>query len=289
MTEANAPRQPSAVVRGRMILLILILVPELLALVPWVLYSALSAMAFDAGFSWSVVLWMGAFWAYPALIVICGSIAFILNSKERLGLALITMILPPIVSWGGSLVLLNIAIRPTASTISAIDSIRFEEICSTLKIEVYKTVSGVRALFVDPPVDFNFAWLDRLEFTERRSSWNPDKGPYERIRRKGDSKPAPGQLFDHTIDRVNDMQARYSVLVRGLPGSDTAISFQETRIIDNQTQELLAVFRTGYRSDTQVTCPKQLSRDPSGYMIVAYVLGLADETVSREMSKELGR
>src|SRR5437667_9117210 len=115
VTEANAPRQPSAVVRGGMILLILILVPELLALVPWVLYSALSAMAFDAGFSWSVVLWMGAFWAYPALIVICGSIAFILNSKERLGLALITMILPPIVSWGGSLVLLNIAIRPTAS------------------------------------------------------------------------------------------------------------------------------------------------------------------------------
>lgn len=294
--DLSASRASNPIAREGKILLILILIPELLALIPWTAYSALSAMVFDAGFSSKVakvVFWMYPFWAYPALIGICGSIAFTLNGKGRLGLALMTMILPPIVSWGGFLGMLSYAgsdsaAKPAMSTASIVDSKRFEEICGSLKIKIYKTVSGARTLFVDPPRPFNFEWLDRLEFTERRSSWNTDKGAYERIRRRGDSKRAPGQSFDHTIDHVNDMQARYSVLVRSSPKSGGSISVWETRIIDNQTQEVLAGFEEGYRSDTQTRCPRHFNRDPSGYKIVAYVLGLADETASKEVRKELG-
>jgi hypothetical protein len=94
------------------ILLIPLLILESLLLIPWVVLSAISGMGFDAGFSWTVVLLMVPFWAFPLLLIVGATAAFILNGKGRLGMALLAMIAPSIVSWCYFLALVGSASTP---------------------------------------------------------------------------------------------------------------------------------------------------------------------------------
>jgi hypothetical protein len=82
------------------ILLVLLLILELLLLIPWALFSAFSGIGFDTGFAWPIVVLMLPFWAYPLLLLMCSIVAFVIDGKGRLGLAVAAMIAAPIVSWG---------------------------------------------------------------------------------------------------------------------------------------------------------------------------------------------
>ena len=89
--------------------LIVVLVIELLGLLPWAVFSALSGMGFDSGFHLSVVLLMAPFWAYPILILICAPLAFSQNRKGRASAATLTMVLPLLISWGWIFIMMNVA------------------------------------------------------------------------------------------------------------------------------------------------------------------------------------
>jgi len=91
---ATTERTPPSVA----VLLAGILLLELLGLVPWAVFSALSTMGFDTGFSWKVFFAMFPFLAYPVLILICAVIAFAQNKRGRVRPAIIAM-LAPITSW----------------------------------------------------------------------------------------------------------------------------------------------------------------------------------------------
>lgn len=81
-------------------MLIALLVVELIGLVPWSVFSALSAMGFASGFSWTVFLTMAPFWLYPILILVCAPVAFSLDAKGRTSAATWTILTPVIVSAG---------------------------------------------------------------------------------------------------------------------------------------------------------------------------------------------
>jgi hypothetical protein len=68
-------------------------------------------MGFDAGFSWKVVFLLLPFWAYPALILICGTIALFLNRREHQDAAIVTIVLPLVISWGWLALMMGIAER----------------------------------------------------------------------------------------------------------------------------------------------------------------------------------
>ena len=96
---------------GTKLILIVLLVCELLALVPWAVFSALSFMGFDAGFSWMVVVVMAPVWIYPVLVLVCSIVAFSLNGKGRSSAAVWTMLVPVIGPGGWFLVLLDVGPR----------------------------------------------------------------------------------------------------------------------------------------------------------------------------------
>jgi hypothetical protein len=89
--------------------LIGLLVFDLIGLVPWAVFSALSFMGFDSGFHWNVVFLMAPFWIYPILVLVCAIVAFSLNAKGRTSEAIGTMLGPVIVSGGWFWLLLNVA------------------------------------------------------------------------------------------------------------------------------------------------------------------------------------
>ena len=95
MTTVDTLRTPN---KKRSLVIILIL--ELVLLVPWAVVSALSGMGFDSGFNWEVVFLMLPLWAYPALVLICGIIAFRVNGGQHQERATTIMALPLLISWG---------------------------------------------------------------------------------------------------------------------------------------------------------------------------------------------
>jgi hypothetical protein len=103
--QASAPQanRPSAKP-----VLIGLLVVELIGLAPWSVFSALSAMGFASGFSWTVVLTMAPFWIYPILILVCAPMAFSLNAKGRTSAATWTILAPVIVSAGWLWLLISV-------------------------------------------------------------------------------------------------------------------------------------------------------------------------------------
>jgi hypothetical protein len=82
-----------------------LLILQIIGLLPWAVFSALSGMGFDAGFNWTVVFVMAPFWAYPILMLICAPLAFSFNRKGRTTAASVTMLVPILVplAWLGLL------------------------------------------------------------------------------------------------------------------------------------------------------------------------------------------
>lgn len=104
MTPAETqPVQPS--VTGT---LIVMLVVEVLALIPWAIFSALSFMGFDSGFHIWVVIMMLPLWIYPVLMLFCTPVAFSLNRKGRTESATKVMFAPLLISGGWMVFLIGV-------------------------------------------------------------------------------------------------------------------------------------------------------------------------------------
>ena len=81
-------------------ILIVIYILEILLLIPWFPFAALSAMAYDSGEMWPAILIVGPFQAFPALIVIGLITSSVLYSNKKYQLSIIVAIAPPVISFG---------------------------------------------------------------------------------------------------------------------------------------------------------------------------------------------
>lgn len=73
---------------------------QLLLLIPWLPFAALSGMAYDQGKLWPAVLFVGPFQAYPLLIVCFIGAAAVLKSFEKYRAAGVVAWLAPEISLG---------------------------------------------------------------------------------------------------------------------------------------------------------------------------------------------
>ncbi len=74
-----------------------LIITQLLALVsllPWLMIAGLAVMAFDAGFSWQALAFVGAVWAYPLLPLIASLIAWVAYARGNPTVALVSTSVP---------------------------------------------------------------------------------------------------------------------------------------------------------------------------------------------------
>ncbi len=128
-------------------LLIAIFILELLLLVPWAMFSALGAMAFDSGFSWSAVIIVAPLWSYPILLLIFGIATIVYANLKRQKTALITIISPiaiPIVCY------MIIAIYSTIPSKESLEARKvFSNKCELAKEYIYKTPKDINGIYRD--------------------------------------------------------------------------------------------------------------------------------------------
>lgn len=68
------------------------------SLLPWFVVAGLSFMAFDSGFSWAGLLFIAAVWSYPAFILICIGLAWLLYRQSYHTASLISTSIPLLVA-----------------------------------------------------------------------------------------------------------------------------------------------------------------------------------------------
>lgn len=83
-----------------------IFVIQLLLILPWLPFAALSGMAYDRGELWPTILLIGPFQAYPLLIIIFAIVSVSLKSSEKYKAAYIVAWLAPIISFGSVILLI---------------------------------------------------------------------------------------------------------------------------------------------------------------------------------------
>lgn len=83
-----------------------IFVIQLLLILPWLPFAALSGMAYDRGELWPAILFIGPFQAYPLLIAVFAIVSAILKSNEKYKAAYIVAWLAPIISFGSMALLI---------------------------------------------------------------------------------------------------------------------------------------------------------------------------------------
>lgn len=66
----------------------------LLSLLPWLVISGLSFMAFDAGYSITAVVFVGLIWSYPLLPIICSIVAWVAYARGQTTTALVSTSIP---------------------------------------------------------------------------------------------------------------------------------------------------------------------------------------------------
>ena len=73
----------------------LILIEALIALsfVPWLMMAGLSVMAFDSGYSFWAVLFVGLMWTYPLAAIIFSALAWVFYARKKYNLAAICPLL----------------------------------------------------------------------------------------------------------------------------------------------------------------------------------------------------
>lgn len=81
---------------------------QVLLIVPWLPFAALSGMAYDTGHLWPVVLFIGPFQAYPLLIVISYIASARFNSLNPTKPEKFVIWLAPIISFGSVALLSSI-------------------------------------------------------------------------------------------------------------------------------------------------------------------------------------
>ena len=68
------------------------------SLLPWFVVAGLSFMAFDSGFSWAAMLLVAAVWFYPAFVLICIALAWLLYRQSYHTSSLISTSLPLLIA-----------------------------------------------------------------------------------------------------------------------------------------------------------------------------------------------
>lgn len=167
---------------------------------------------------------------------------------------------------------------------------RFQELCQTARIDIYRRVNDSRSVLFATPTNAIYPLLEKLDFVEIKRE-RDNQTSYDRLYKR------PGEAARDNVSRtvVAEPEAQYEISTRpmGSP-SDGAMHLhvEEATIRDRRTNDVLAVFTAvaEFRSvmrGNELFCPEGFRYVRFQTEVPSYVLGLMDSETSKDFEDRL--
>lgn len=195
--------------------------------------------------------------------------------KSRSGILAVILIFPPIILLSFTYIGNREKIVLAKQENNAFQQ-RYEQLCKTVKAEVFKRVDTPKSVYFNPASQYK-TLLRELEYVEYLNKWG-----VMRLTLKKDAKKKKWiEYKDYTRAQKKEWTSRYHVIESWPTQADDkglGLSFKVTKIIDSQRNEVLAK----YSEVTQTQGVKPVKPCPEGYYsrnknIQKYVFNITEE------------
>jgi hypothetical protein len=173
---------------------------------------------------------------------------------------------------------------------------RLDELCASARIEIRRVAGPARSLLFRQTSSATYRMLEKLEFVEH--TWDPridQSWPIlsaERVRKK------PNQpLFvrgEPNVEREAYVkpQAQYEIgraPIESREDTDLGYFLMETTVLERETREVLAVFRSAGRRRNPESdfCPREFAYGSYDQEVITYVLGLMNDGAAKSFEARL--
>jgi hypothetical protein len=209
----------------------------------------------------------------------------------------VLMLIPPTVFFGWVYATNSATIQKVVLA-NVQKSARFEELCRSTRIDIYRTANDAKSVLFLQWGDLPFALLDKLDFTEvKRKPWEigENQEPFVRHRKKvGEAVIVQGRS-NWISEDVRESMAQYEIEQRGITKAadkDSGFYVEEISIRDTRTGEMLATFskaevvNTNSESDSNF-CPRGFGDHSYVHQTASYILGLMDHSSAMKFAENV--